>query len=72
MGATICTGTECADSAQIEAHYRLKDQDKEKSFRETMSRLSREYWSTKTPEEKRLRGQKSAEVRWGNKKASSP
>jgi hypothetical protein len=38
---------------------RLKDQDKEKSFRETMSRLSRDYWSTKTPEERRLQGQKA-------------
>ena len=48
---------------------RIKDTDKERVFRDTMSRLSREYWSMKTPEEKRVRAQKSAQARWSKKQS---
>jgi hypothetical protein len=33
-------------------------------FRRTMSQVSRKYWATVSPEEKRARAQKSAQARW--------
>lgn len=40
----------------------------EEAFRKTMGQVSRDYWSTLTPEEKRARAQKSAEARWRERK----
>jgi hypothetical protein len=34
-------------------------------FRRTMGQVSRNYWATVSPEEKRRRGQNSARARWG-------
>jgi hypothetical protein len=33
-------------------------------FRRTMGQVSRKYWATVSPEEKRARAQKSAQARW--------
>jgi hypothetical protein len=34
------------------------------AFRKTMAQVSRKYWATVTPEEKRARAQKNANARW--------
>ena len=34
-------------------------------FRRTMGQVSRNYWATVSPEEKRERARKSAQARWG-------
>lgn len=36
-------------------------------FRRTMSQVSRKYWATVSPEEKRARAQKGAQARWSKK-----
>jgi|SRR5579863_8832129 len=36
-------------------------------FRRTMGQVSRNYWATVSPEEKRARAQKSANARWNRK-----
>ena len=38
------------------------------SFRKTMGQVSRKYWATLTPEQKRARAQKSAQARWSKRK----
>jgi hypothetical protein len=42
----------------------------EEAFRKTMGQVSRDYWSTLTPEEKRQRAQKSAQARWRKREKS--
>ena len=37
------------------------------AFRKTMGQVSRKYWATQTPEQKRARAQKSAQARWGKR-----
>jgi hypothetical protein len=38
------------------------------AFRKTMAQVSRKYWATVTPEEKRARAQNSANARWSKQK----
>ena len=40
-------------------------------FRRTMGQVSRNYWATVSPEEKRRRAQNSARARWGRNRAVS-
>jgi hypothetical protein len=42
----------------------IKSPSQSEVFRRTMGQVSRNYWATVSPEEKRLRGQKSAQARW--------
>lgn len=38
------------------------------AFRKTMAQVSRKYWATVTPEEKRARARNSANARWSKRK----
>lgn len=42
----------------------VKSPSQSEVFRRTMGQVSRNYWSTISPEEKRERGRKSAQARW--------
>ena len=42
----------------------IKSPSQSEVFRRTMGQVSRNYWATISPEEKRLRAQKSAYARW--------
>src|SRR6202007_388958 len=42
----------------------IKSPSQSEVFRRTMGQVSRSYWATVSPEEKRLRAQKSANARW--------
>jgi hypothetical protein len=42
----------------------VKSPGQSEVFRRTMGQVSRNYWSTISPEEKRERGRKSAQARW--------
>ena len=43
----------------------IKSPSQSEVFRRTMGQVSRNYWPTVSPEEKRRRGQKGARARWG-------
>jgi len=43
----------------------IKSPSQSEVFRRTMGQVSRNYWATVSPEEKRRRAQKSALARWG-------
>jgi hypothetical protein len=43
---------------------KIKSESQRESFRKTIGQVSRKYWATLTPEEKRARAQKSANARW--------
>ena len=45
----------------------IKNPSQSEVFRRTMGQVSRNYWATVSPEEKRLRGQRSAHARWNRK-----
>src|SRR5579863_6033932 len=45
----------------------IKSPSQSEVFRRTMGQVSRNYWATVSPEEKRLRGQRSAHARWNRK-----
>jgi hypothetical protein len=42
----------------------IKSPGQSEVFRRTMGQVSRNYWATVTPEEKRERARKSAQARW--------
>ncbi len=42
----------------------IKSPSQSEVFRRTMGQVSRKYWATVSPEEKRARGHKSAQARW--------
>jgi hypothetical protein len=42
----------------------IKSPGQSEVFRRTMGQVSRNYWATLTPEQKRMRAQKSAWARW--------
>jgi hypothetical protein len=42
----------------------IKSPAQSEVFRRTMGQVSRKYWATVSPEEKRMRAQKSARARW--------
>jgi hypothetical protein len=46
----------------------IKTESQTESFRKTMGQVSRKYWATLTPEQKRVRAQKSARARWSKKR----
>lgn len=43
----------------------IKSPSQSEVFRRTMGQVSRNYWATVSPEEKRRRAQNSARARWG-------
>jgi hypothetical protein len=45
----------------------VKSPNQSNAFRRTMGQVSRKYWATLTPEEKRQRAQRSARARWGKR-----
>ena len=52
---------------QSPLNKKIKSEGQRESFRKTMGQVSRRYWATLTPEEKRARAQKSANARWGRR-----
>ena len=46
---------------------KIKSEGQRESFRKTMGEVSRKYWATLTPEQKRARAQKSANARWSRR-----
>jgi hypothetical protein len=48
----------------------IKSPSQSEVFRRTMGQVSRKYWSTLTPEQKRARAQKSAHARWSKNRMS--
>jgi hypothetical protein len=53
--------TEVRDSA---LNRNVKSPGQSEVFRRTMGQVSRNYWATISPEEKRERGRKNAQARW--------
>jgi hypothetical protein len=49
----------------------IKSPSQSEVFRRTMGQVSRNYWATVSPEEKRRRAQNSARARWGRNGAVS-
>ncbi len=49
----------------------IKSPSRSEVFRRTMGQVSRNYWATVSPEEKRRRAQNSARARWGPNRAVS-
>ena len=49
----------------------IKSPSQSEVFRRTMGQVSRNYWATISPEEKRRRAQNSARARWGINRALS-
>ena len=49
-----------------------KDKASAKQVRQLLGKISKTYWDTVSDEEKRKRGQKAAEARWGKKKIPDP
>ena len=49
----------------------IKSPSQSEVFRRTMGQVSRNYWATVSPEEKRRRAQKSARTRWAQNRALS-
>ena len=49
----------------------IKSPSQSEVFRRTMGQVSRNYWATVSPEEKRRRAQKSARARWAQNRALS-
>jgi hypothetical protein len=43
----------------------IKSPGQSEGFRRTMGQVSRNYWATLSPEEKRERAKKTAQARWG-------
>jgi hypothetical protein len=56
--------TEIRNSA---LNHNIKSPSQSEVFRRTMGQVSRNHWATVSPEEKRLRGQRSAHARWNRK-----
>ena len=52
---------------QSPLNKKIKSEGQRESFRKTMGQVSRRYWATLTPEEKRARAQKSANARWSRR-----
>ena len=50
----------------------IKSPGQSEVFRRTMGQVSRKYWATVSAEEKRLRGQRSAQARWKGKTSAKP
>ena len=50
----------------------IKSPSQSEVFRRTMGQVSRNYWATVSPEEKRRRAQNSARARWGGLADSQP
>ena len=50
----------------------IKSPSQSEVFRRTMGQVSRNYWSTVSPEEKRRRAQNSARARWDRVTESQP
>jgi hypothetical protein len=48
----------------------VKSSGQSEVFRRTMGQVSRNYWATISPEEKRERGKKSAQARWSRHRDS--
>ena len=48
----------------------VKSPGQSEVFRRTMGQVSRNYWATISPEEKRERGRKSAQARWNRHRDS--
>lgn len=48
----------------------IKSPSQSEVFRRTMGQVSRNYWATVSPEEKRRRAQNSARARWGRTRRS--
>jgi hypothetical protein len=48
----------------------IKSPSQSEVFRRTMGQVSRKFWSTLTPEQKRARAQKSAQARWRKSRMS--
>ena len=48
----------------------IKSASQSEVFRRTMGQVSRNYWATVSPEEKRRRAQKSARARWARQSRS--
>ena len=47
---------------------KIKIESQRESFRKTMGQVSRKYWATLTPEQRRDRAQKSANARWSKQR----
>jgi hypothetical protein len=45
----------------------IKSPGQSEVFRRTMGQVSRNYWATVSPEEKRQRARKSAQARWSRR-----
>jgi hypothetical protein len=54
---------------QSPLNKKIKSEGQRESFRKTMGQVSRRYWATLTPEEKRARAQKSANARWSRRES---
>jgi hypothetical protein len=52
---------------QSPLNKKIKNEGQRDSFRKTMGQVSRKYWATLTPEEKRERARKSANARWSRR-----
>lgn len=46
----------------------IKSAKQRELFRKTMGQVSRKYWASLSPEEKRVRAQKGANARWSQRK----
>jgi hypothetical protein len=46
----------------------VKSPGRSEVFRRTMGQVSRNYWATLSPEQKRTRGQRGAQARWSKNK----
>jgi hypothetical protein len=49
----------------------IKSPNQSNALRRTMGQVSRNYWATLTPDEKRARAQRSARARWGKRMVGS-
>ena len=54
-----------ADIRNSALNRNIKSPSQSEVFRRTMGQVSRNYWATVSPEEKRRRAQNSARARWG-------
>src|ERR1700757_653755 len=50
----------------------IKSPSQSEVFRRTMGQVSRNYWASVSPDEKRRRAQNSAWARWGRRAESQP
>lgn len=61
-----------ADIRNSALNRNIKSPSQSEVFRRTMGQVSRNYWVTVSPEEKRRRGQNSARARWGRPPGAQP